>query len=187
MTQDLIRISKFLSLVLRHKPEAIGIALDDNGWVEVAVLIAAAARHGRALTQAVVEQVVAGNDKQRFAFSADGLRIRASQGHSVRVDLELQPSVPPEVLYHGTATRFVGSIKAQGLRPGSRQQVHLSASPTTAAAVGQRHGKPVVLTVSARRLHDAGQRFYLSENGVWLTDHVAPEHLTFPELHRAKG
>jgi putative RNA 2'-phosphotransferase len=182
MAEDLQRTSKFLSLVLRHKPEVIGICLDEHGWVEVAVLIEAAGRHGRPLTRALVEQVVRTSDKQRFALSADGLRLRANQGHSVPVDLQLSPSVPPEVLYHGTATRFVASIKVEGLRPGSRQQVHLSATTATALNVGQRHGKPIVLTVRARALHEAGQRFYLAENGVWLTDAVAPQYLQIPEF-----
>ncbi|MGQ9482194.1 RNA 2'-phosphotransferase [Chloroflexus sp.] len=163
---ELTRISKFLSLVLRHRPEQIGLSLDQHGWAEVDELIRCANRHGLPLSRAQLEQVVAENDKQRFAFSADGRRIRANQGHSLPVDLQLTPAQPLPVLYHGTAERFVESIKRDGLLPGKRQYVHLSQDEATALTVGQRHGRPVVLTVHAAAMTAAGYVFYVSANGV---------------------
>jgi putative RNA 2'-phosphotransferase len=133
-----------------------------------------------ALDRPTLERVVAENDKKRFALSADGTRIRASQGHSVRVELGLEPVEPPAVLFHGTADRNVEPIRHQGLRPGRRTHVHLSADEATAVAVGRRHGRPVVLRVHAGRMHAAGHAFYRSDNGVWLTDAVPPEHIAFP-------
>jgi putative RNA 2'-phosphotransferase len=180
MTDELVRISKFLSLVLRHKPEEIGLTLDENGWAEVEELLRLANERGRTITRPLLDRVVAENDKKRFAFSDDGTRIRASQGHSVEVDLNLPPVEPPELLYHGTATRFLDSIRSQGLHSASRKHVHLSADAATAVKVGQRHGRPVVLVVRARDMHAAGHRFFRSANGVWLTDNVPVEFLTFP-------
>ncbi len=180
MTPDLVRLSKFLSLVLRHEPERIGISLDSNGWVAVDDLIAAAARAGTPISRERLDLVVATNDKKRFAFSPDGTRIRASQGHSVEVELDLPPTVPPERLFHGTATRFLDAIRAEGLRPQSRQHVHLSPDEETAVKVGQRHGKPVVLVVLAGAMHREGHVFYRSENGVWLTAAVPPGYLEIP-------
>jgi putative RNA 2'-phosphotransferase len=181
MDKKLVRISKFLSLVLRHKPETIGISLDRDGWARVDELIAAANRAGLPLDEASLRDVVEQNDKQRFAFSDDGLRIRASQGHSLPVDLDLEPLAPPQVLYHGTASRFLNSIRRQGLVPRGRMHVHLSPDEPTAVRVGKRHGKPVVLTVQAGRMHRDGFRFYLSANGVWLTQKVPVEYLVFPK------
>ncbi|HEY0036191.1 MAG TPA: RNA 2'-phosphotransferase [Longimicrobium sp.] len=180
MDRSLVRASKFLSLVLRHRPEEVGIALDEAGWVEVDVLLDACAQAGVTLDRPTLDRVVAENDKQRFAFSDDGLRIRASQGHSVRVELGLQPQTPPEVLYHGTASRSVEAIRREGLRPGRRTHVHLSLDEQTAEGVGGRHGRPVVLRVQAGRMHAAGHAFYRSENGVWLADEVPPEFIAFP-------
>ena len=177
---DIVKVSKFLSLVLRHKPEEIGLVLDENGWAEVAELIRLANTRGHRLTRPLLERVVADNDKKRFAFSEDGVRIRANQGHSVEVDLALPPSEPPELLYHGTASRFVDSIRAEGLHSGNRQHVHLSLDVTTATKVGQRHGKPVILVVRAREMSTAGHTFFLSANGVWLTERVPVEFITFP-------
>jgi putative RNA 2'-phosphotransferase len=142
-------------------------------------LIRCAAAHGRKLTAALIEQTVASNDKQRFALSEDRRRIRANQGHSIEVDLALTPREPPEMLFHGTATRFLASIRAQGLLAGRRQHVHLSADEATAVKVGQRHGEPVVLRIRAGAMHQAGRAFYLSANGVWLTEHVPNEHIEF--------
>ena len=173
-------ISKFLSLVLRHKPDEVGITLDEAGWVDVDVLLAACARHNVPFTLAELHAVVSTNDKKRFAFSPDGLRIRASQGHSVSVDLGLEPITPPEVLYHGTADRFLPGIRAEGLVKMSRQHVHLSATVETASAVGVRHGRLVVLTIRAGDMHRAGRAFYRSANGVWLTEAVPAEFLVFP-------
>ena len=180
MSPDLVHLSKFLSLVLRHEPERIGIALDANGWVAVDDLLAAAARTGKPISREQLDLVVATNDKKRFAFSPDGARIRASQGHSVEVDLGLPPVVPPERLFHGTATRFLETIRAEGLRPQSRQHVHLSPDKETAVKVGQRHGKPVVLVVLAGAMHRDGNVFYRSDNRVWLTEAVPARYLEFP-------
>jgi putative RNA 2'-phosphotransferase len=179
MSKRLESTSKFLSLVLRHQPEAIGLSLDNAGWANVAELIQLANNHKHPLTLELLQEVVITNDKKRFAFSADGAKIRASQGHSVAVDLELPVVIPPEFLYHGTATRFLESIKQQGLLPGSRQHVHLSADRTTAIKVGQRHGKPIVLVVAAQQMHESGCKFYHSDNGVWLVGAVPVQFITF--------
>jgi putative RNA 2'-phosphotransferase len=180
MDKKLVRISKFLSLVLRHKPETIGLSLDRGGWARVDELIAAANRADLPLDEASLREVVEQNDKQRFALSDDGLRVRASQGHSLPVELDLEPLAPPQFLYHGTASRFLNSIRRQGLVPRGRMHVHLSPDEPTAVRVGRRHGKPVVLTVQAGRMHRDGFRFYLSANGVWLTGKVPVEYLMFP-------
>ncbi len=175
-----MRASKFLSLILRHDPSRAGLILDENGWVDVDTLLEGCRQAGRPLTRVQLDRVVTENDKQRFSFSDDGLRIRANQGHSVEIDLALSPLRPPDVLYHGTATRFLESIRATGLRPGSRQHVHLTHIHETAIKVGQRHGKPVVLTIHARELSAAGQEFFCSDNGVWLTAPIAVEFIEFP-------
>jgi putative RNA 2'-phosphotransferase len=172
-----VRISRFLSMVLRHRPEAVGVTLDAGGWVDVDVLIAACAASGRRFSRADLDHVVATNNKRRFAYSDDGRRIRASQGHSVEVDLGLAAAVPPDVLYHGTAAATVPAILREGLRPMRRQDVHLSADRETAARVGARHGRPVVLEVDAAGLAAEGHTFRVSANGVWLTDRVPPERL----------
>lgn len=181
MADHIVQVSKFLSLILRHKPEEIGLELDDNGWADVDELIRLANSSGRHVTRPLLERVVAENDKKRFAFSDDGKRIRASQGHSVDVDLALTPATPPELLYHGTASRFLESIRAGGLHSGSRQHVHLSLDVATATKVGQRHGRPVVLVVRGREMHVAGHLFFLSANGVWLTEQVPVGYIVFPE------
>ncbi|HZY83380.1 MAG TPA: RNA 2'-phosphotransferase [Gemmataceae bacterium] len=182
MDTHLIRMSKFLSLVLRHKPEEIGLALDEQGWADVDDLIGRANRHGVALTRELVERIVATNEKKRFALSADGAKIRANQGHSVEVDLGLEARQPPEVLFHGTATRFLPGIAEKGLLPGGRQHVHLSPDEPTAVTVGRRHGKPVVLRVRCGEMHRAGFAFYCAANGVWLTERVPLAFLDFPPL-----
>jgi putative RNA 2'-phosphotransferase len=173
-----VETSKFLSYVLRHAPESIGLALDEQGWVALDLLIERANASGRKLDRASVLKVVAENDKKRFTVSDDGKRIRAAQGHSVRVDLNLVPTAPPEVLYHGTADRFLESILRDGLKPQSRQQVHLSNDVNTASVVGRRHGRPVVLKVEAGAMHRDGKSFYRADNGVWLTDDVPPRYLS---------
>jgi len=172
MNADLIHTSKFMSRILRHRPQDIGVTLDENGWLDVEELIQGSLRRGRSLSRPLIDEVVAQDDKQRFAFSADGRMIRASQGHSVNVDLELLPQQPPEILYHGTAEKFLGSILVQGLRPRTRRHVHLSLDEQTALKVGQRHGEPVILTAKAGDMWRAGMLFYCSENGIWLTDTV---------------
>lgn len=175
----LVRTSKFLSLVLRHRPELIGIELDPAGWVSVSELLRACREHGRAITADELREVVAGNDKRRFAFSEDGERIRASQGHSVAVELGYTPADPPEFLYHGTIAKFLPSIREGGLKKGERHHVHLSPDEETARRVGQRRGRPVVLKVESGRMQRDGHAFYLSANGVWLTEHVPPAYLVF--------
>ena len=170
-------ISKFLSFVLRHEPQSIGLALDDAGWAKVDELLAKAAAAGRRLDRALLQQVVENNDKRRFALSEDGMRIRANQGHSIDVALGLRSVRPPDVLYHGTATRFLDSILAAGLDKRQRHHVHLTESLATAKAVGQRYGKVVLLVVDARRMAVDGHAFYCSDNGVWLTDAVSPQYL----------
>jgi putative RNA 2'-phosphotransferase len=178
MQKDLTRQSKFLSYVLRHAPDSIGLTLGPGGWVEVDRLLACSAAAGKPIDPATLAQIVATSDKKRFTLSVEGSRIRAAQGHSVEVELGLEPVIPPATLYHGTASRFLGAIRIHGLTPGRRQQVHLSSDEETATAVGQRHGRPVVLRVRAGAMHEAGHRFFRADNGVWLTDRVPPEYLT---------
>lgn len=180
---SLTKTSKFLSLVLRHEPEAIGLQLDANGWADIDTLIELANAGGKPVTRALIEQVVRESDKQRFAISDDGLRIRANQGHSIEVDLDLTALEPPAALYHGTATRFAKSIRNLGLVKQSRQHVHLSSDRDTAVKVGGRHGKPLVLTVRAGEMHARGIAFFRSANGVWLTDAVAAEFIDWPADH----
>lgn len=170
-----------MSLVLRHKPEVIGLKMDKNGWVEVDELISKSKLKGHHFDRETLEHVVKTNDKKRFSFSDDGHRIRANQGHSLEIELELKPVRPPELLFHGTATRNLDSIFEKGLLKGTRQHVHLTENKTTAKKVGQRYGKPVILVLLSSDMHDKGYDFYLSENNVWLTDHVPPEFLSVDE------
>ncbi|MEL6519783.1 MAG: RNA 2'-phosphotransferase [Pseudomonadota bacterium] len=170
--------SKFLSLVLRHEPERIGLRLDPAGWVAVDDLLRAMAQAGQEMPLDDLLRLVAESDKKRFTLSADGVRIRAAQGHSVEVDLGLEPKCPPEQLYHGTARHTVDQILSEGLKPGQRQHVHLSLDIATAQRVGQRHGTPVVLHVAARQRYGDGGLFWQADNGVWLTDKVDPKYLS---------
>ncbi len=172
LNKRLIKTSKFLSLVLRHRPEVIGLELDDAGWARTPDLIRLAREHGRELSEGLIREVVGTNDKRRFSLSDDGSRIRANQGHSLRIDLGLKPLAPPDILFHGTARRLLPSIERQGLLKGQRHHVHLSTEKATAHKVGSRHGQPVVLRVEAGRMHADGHAFFVSENGVWLTDRV---------------
>ncbi len=171
-------LSKFLSKHLRHEPEALGLKLAPGGWVPVDELLAAAARAGAAMTRQELQEIVATNAKRRFSFDDSGQRIRANQGHSVEVDLQLVPIAPPAVLYHGTGEGSLAAIKGQGLLRLSRHHVHLSADKQTAHIVGSRHGRPVVLSIDAAAMHKDGFLFYRSENGVWLVDSVPPRYLT---------
>ncbi|MGA7732215.1 MAG: RNA 2'-phosphotransferase [Chloroflexia bacterium] len=175
--KQLVRTSKFLSLVLRHRPQLAGLTLDSAGWVSVEALLAGCASKGLPITRGELEEVVARNNKQRFAFDESGMLIRANQGHSVEVDLELEPAEPPDVLYHGTAERVGEAIRREGLKKMSRHHVHLSADVETARIVGARHGKPLVLRVNAGAMRAAGFTFHRSENGVWLVERVPPEYL----------
>ena len=174
-----VRTSKFLSLVLRHQPEKVGVTLDPEGWVSVSRLLRALEAHGLRLTPDELREVVRANDKQRFSFSPDGLSIRASQGHSVQVELGYEQSEPPPTLYHGTAERFLPSIRRQGLLKGSRHHVHLSEQEATAVAVGRRYGRPVTLTIASGAMHADGHQFFRAANGVWLTEHVPARYITF--------
>ncbi|WP_118974163.1 RNA 2'-phosphotransferase [Taibaiella koreensis] len=178
-TKQLKTISKFLSLVLRHSPETIGLQLDAEGWANVQELIGKTARGHHPLTLSLLEQIVADNDKQRFAFSDDRQLIRASQGHSVMIDLKLDPQPPPEYLYHGTVGQNLEAIRAGGLNKMSRRHVHLSRDRELAQQVGGRRGKPVVLRIRAGLMDQDGISFYLSDNGVWLTDHVPVQYIEF--------
>lgn len=173
-----VKVSKYLSKHLRHQPERIGITLDANGWVPVDELIRAAAAHGSRISRAELDHVVAVNDKRRF--TVDGDRIRANQGHTVTVDLDLPPAEPPAYLYHGTVARHLDAIQAEGLRPMARHHVHLSPDRETATRVGARRGRPIVLSVDAGAMHRGGLVFHVSANGVWLTDSVPPRYLRFP-------
>ncbi len=173
----LVKISKYLSKHLRHQPERIGLTLAPGGWVAADDLLAACARNHMLFSREELEEVVARNNKQRFAFDETGTRIRASQGHSVEVDLELEPVVPPDTLYHGTGHRTVEAVLKEGLKKMTRHHVHLSQEMATAQAVGARHGRPVVLAVDAAAMRQAGHLFYRSANGVWLVEGVPPQYL----------
>lgn len=172
-------ISKFLSYVLRHHPDKLGITLDENGWTSVAILLEKINVEPYSLSMEQLEDVVATNNKKRFAFNEDKTMIRASQGHSVNIDLALQPKEPPNYLYHGTVEKFITSIQDKGLIKGTRQHVHLSADKETAINVGSRRGKPIILTVRSGEMHTQNHAFYQSENGVWLTEEVPTEFIEF--------
>lgn len=180
MSRKLETTSKFLSFVLRHKPEAIGLSLDSEGWAEIDQLIRLANGHGARLTRETLLETVATSDKKRFALSPEGSRIRANQGHSIQANLNLQPLTPPQVLFHGTATRFESSIRSQGLVAGSRQYVHLSADKSAALQVGKRYGKPILLEVEALAMSRNGHEFFMLANGIWLTRAVPTIYLRFP-------
>ncbi len=178
MNHNVVKISKFLSLVLRHQPETIGIKLDSAGWVDVSVLLAACNAHSKRITAEDLDFVVENNDKKRFAFNEDKTRIRANQGHSVEVELKYEPLTPPPILYHGTASRFLASINQIGIVKGNRHHVHLSADIKTAKAVGQRHGIEITLIVNSAQMHKDGFLFYQSANGVWLIEHVPVQYFS---------
>lgn len=175
---DKKRISKFLSLILRHQPETIHLTLDENGWAKVDELITKSAKNRMHFTEEELEEVVATNNKKRFAFNEDRSMIRASQGHSIDVDLALAMQEPPEFLYHGTAEINIPSILKSGIEKRNRQHVHLSADKETASKVGMRHGKPIILTIRTGKMHEDGIPFYLSANDVWLTDFVDATYIS---------
>lgn len=174
---ELENISKIIALVLRHKPETIGITLDVHGWADVNDLIAGIQKERPDFSIEVLEEIVRTNNKQRYSFNDDHTKIRANQGHSILVDVELKEEKPPEILYHGTGEKYVTSILNQGIISKSRLYVHLSKDVSTANNVGSRHGKPVVLIVKSGQMFESGYKFFLSENGVWLTKIVPPEYL----------
>ncbi len=178
MDRRLITISKFLAKHLRHAPEALGLTLRPDGWVSVDELLAASERVGFSIGYDELIECVETNDKQRFAFDDSGDLIRANQGHSVEVDLQLEERQPPDVLYHGTVERFLGLIMVDGLKKGKRHHVHLSKDVETARKVGARRGKPIILQVDSGKMYGAGFKFFLSTNGVWLTDTVPATFLT---------
>lgn len=175
MKKHLLRSSKFLSLVLRHDPAAIGLQLDPRGWAEVDDLLAKLAAAGHPLSPEELGEIVATNEKKRFVI--EGGRIRAQQGHSIDIELGLEPVVPPEVLFHGSAESNRASILQNGLHAAARQHVHLSHEADTARQVGSRHGRPMIFLVASGAMHSAGHAFYLSGNGVWLCDRVPPEFI----------
>ena len=173
-----IKHGRFLSMVLRHRPEVLDIQLDAQGWADIKDLLAKLKDYGRSISRADLDQIVENNNKKRYVISDDGKRIRASQGHSIDIELEYAPMEPPEMLYHGTADRFLQSIFKTGLNKRKRHHVHLSADLDTASQVGKRHGKLVILKVAAAEMHKAGHTFYCTPNGVWLTESVPIEFLS---------
>ena len=175
------KLSKFISLVLRHHPEAAGITLDEHGWADVNELLAGINQTGRTISMDILEEIVAADNKQRYSFNERKTLIRANQGHSILVDVELKEQEPPKLLYHGTAERFLKSIQSEGLKPMGRLYVHLSKDPETAYQVGKRHGKPVILQIDSQGMYQDGQKFYLSENKVWLTPKVDIQYLKIKE------
>lgn len=178
MEPQLKHISKLMSLVLRHHPAAIGLQLDENGWANVQELVQKLNANGTQVDLATIITVVETNDKKRFGLNADKTMIRANQGHSIEVDLNLKPSIPSGILYHGTTERFLDAILKEGLTKQQRQHVHLSQQIETAKAVGARHGKPVILHINAKAMQDNGYLFYLSENNVWLVEAVPVQYIT---------
>ncbi|MDO5154745.1 MAG: RNA 2'-phosphotransferase [Eubacteriales bacterium] len=178
---SLKNVSKYMSLILRHKPDAIGITLDEHGWANVDELIAGIAKDNE-FNMAILEEIVKTDEKQRYSFNEDRTLIRANQGHSILVDVELEEKEPPEFLWHGTGEKYVAAIDQQGLIPKSRLYVHLSKDEETAVKVGTRHGKPVLYRVEAKQMYEDGYQFYLSANGVWLTKEVPVKYLVKGEL-----
>lgn len=175
---DLTKTSRFLSLILRHQPEVIGITIDEHGWADIGELIDGINKSGKYhIDMEILEEIVRTDNKQRYTISEDKSLIRANQGHSIPVDVELEEKEPPEILFHGTAARFMDSINKQGLLPQSRLYVHLSKDTATAKNVGLRHGKPIVYAIKSGEMYRAGYKFYLSVNGVWLTKNVPTEFL----------
>ena len=170
------KISKYMSMILRHRPEVIGIHLDEHGWADVNELIEGIAKKKK-FNREILEEIVRTDEKQRYSFNDDKTKIRANQGHSISVDLELEPQEPPETLWHGTAEKYVASIEKTGLRPGNRMYVHLSPDIQTAEKVGSRHGKPIIYQVKSGEMHRKGFKFYRSVNRVWLTIMVPVEFL----------
>lgn len=181
------RIGKFISLILRHDPQKIGLKLDANGWANIDELIQESAKHRVKFTRKELDEIVTTNDKQRYSYNDDASKIRANQGHSINIDLELNPISPPPFLYHGTPEKFVTLIKEEGLKPMTRQYVHLSADKETATKVGTRRGKPYIFTILSGMMHEDGILFYQAANGVWLTDYVDPKYLSKENYHTHKS
>lgn len=174
---DLIKTGKYISYLLRHHPEEAGLTLDEHGWADVDLLVEAVARTNECFTRETLDEIVAANNKQRYSYNEDGTLIRANQGHSIPVDVQLPEAEPPEFLWHGTGEKYVDSIDEIGLIPKSRLYVHLSEDTETARQVGSRHGNPVVYKVLTARMAEDGYTFFLSVNGVWLTKEVPVRYL----------
>lgn len=181
---DDIKLGKFLSFILRHNPGAVDISLDEHGWADVQELLAGVRRSGRQISMETLERIVRENNKQRYSFNADHTKIRANQGHSLNVDLEFAVAQPPRYLYHGTAARSLPAIRQEGLKKMSRRFVHLSGDFQTAMEVGRRHGPPAVITIDAEAMARDGVTFYLSENGVWQCEYIAPAYFFIEEQER---
>jgi putative RNA 2'-phosphotransferase len=179
--KETTHLSKFLSLVLRHKPEIIGISLDEKGWTDTALLLEKMNAAGKVIDFEILKHIVDTNAKKRFAFNDDLSRIRASQGHSLEIELGYESQQPPHILYHGTAVQNIKAIFEQGLIKGNRHHVHLSTNIETAINVGSRYGKPVLLEVLSEQMYTDGHQFFVSENGVWLTQNVPPQYIKVPE------
>lgn len=171
-----VNLGRFISLILRHKPETIGIQLDENGWADVNELITGVNQYGKNIDREDLERIVRENSKKRYIFNKDKTKIRANQGHSLNVEIELKQAIPPNILYHGTGEKSVQSIQKSGINKRNRQFVHLSAEVDTAINVGSRHGKPIVFQVNSKQMYEDGYVFYLSENMVWLCDEVRPQY-----------
>lgn len=178
--KQLTSLSKFLSLILRHKPETVNLSLDSEGYVDINQLISNINNNSEYhITRSTLDNIVTTDSKQRYSYNKTKTKIRANQGHSIPVDLNLTPQIPPEILYHGTSKRFLDSILSDGIKPMSRQYVHLSSDSTTAAIVGKRHGdSPIIFMIETKPLIDSGYQFYLSENKVWLTDYIPSKYLS---------
>jgi putative RNA 2'-phosphotransferase len=179
MAKDLVKLGRFISLVLRHSPETIGLKLDENGWTEVESLLRGMNKKGRKIDFDTLNEIVETNNKKRYEFSEDFKKIRACQGHSIDVDLELKPVQPPEFLYHGTALKNLDIIKAEGIKKINRQYVHLSEERETAYNVGKRHGKPFIIKVLSGEMYRNGEKFYISKNNVWLSGDIDSKYLVF--------
>ena len=181
MSEKLVKLGRFISLILRHSPETIGIKLDENGWADVEELIILMNKNRRKIDIDTLKEIVETNNKKRYEFSDDFKKIRACQGHSINVDVELEQAVPPEFLYHGTAVKNIESIKKDGIKKASRQHVHLSSDYNTAYNVGKRHGKPYIIKVLSGKMGKDRKKFYISKNEVWLSDDIETEYLVFEE------
>lgn len=177
--KEIKSISKFLSYTLRHHPQSIDLNLNEEGWANVDELLEKAATQFNGISREILDLVVTTNDKKRFAYNEDGTMIRASQGHSIEVALNLQAQIPPEFLYHGTVEKFITAIKEEGLKKMNRQHVHLSEERATAINVGSRRGSPIILTIQAKQMNETGFTFFLSDNGVWLTEKVPAHFIGF--------
>ncbi|MEI0700199.1 RNA 2'-phosphotransferase [Brachyspira intermedia] len=177
LTKEEVKISKFVSLVLRHKPENIGLTLSKDGWANVYELIDKIKATGRNINKDILERVVLYNDKKRFSFNENHTLIRANQGHSINVDLQFEEKEPPEILFHGTSIDNIESIKQEGIKKMGRLHVHLSLTEETAKKVGERHGKPAIIKINSKQMYEDGIKFYLSENKVWLCDYIDPKYI----------